>query len=102
MKLYQQRKAAGACVQCGKVDDRTANGKVCCAVCAQAKSESSRKFHQKCAAEHRCVWCGDRLPEQYYYVLCPSCREKDRQESAAYYQKKKTARSGNSEAVNGK
>ena len=98
-RLYQKRKTAHKCVNCGKQDDRTIKGLTCCKHCAAVQKtsynntdESKRKAANKKAyiknvQNHKCPRCKHPLPQDYYYTVCASCREKQRDD----YQKKKTA-----------
>lgn len=85
----------GFCKNCGRVDDRTANGKAFCTVCAQRRNNARRKLYYTRIDEHKCTRCGKVLPDDYWYIDCVACREAAR----VAYKKKKTAQGGNSETV---
>lgn len=85
----------GFCKNCGRVDDRTANGKYLCATCEKRHAKARQKYYRKRVDNHRCTHCGAVLADDYYYITCASCREK----AHNAYIKKKTAQSGNSETV---
>lgn len=98
-RLYQKRKAAHQCVNCGKQDDRTIKGFVHCEHCSSVmkaaynrvdkakKSASRKKSYLKTIQNRKCPRCKQPLPKDYFYTVCASCRKKMK----AYYQKKKTA-----------
>lgn len=105
-KFYQKRKTERRCVNCGKQDERTLNGKTECAECTDkrsryyaAQNEIQRKLHRisntisnaqryyRRQENHECVTCGMKMPENWYYVRCEACREHQK----AYRKKKKTA-----------
>ncbi len=99
---YRARKAAHCCVWCGESDERTQAGRIYCQKHAKYHSivtgDSNSKRYYRRQLNHECVDCGKPLPDGYYYTNCLACREKHKQA----YRKRKTARSCNSEAVNGK
>lgn len=77
---YELRKESGACTHCGKVDERTMAGSVCCAECAEKAAERGRLRKARLRADHACVKCG-RVDERTLAgrVNCARCyqREKD-------------------------
>ena len=105
---YDRLKAERRCVRCGEQDELTLQGRSVCDVCRkkllayskkhyqkQGKTEEYRAMYRKVRREryhkwarnHQCVHCGAKLPEEYYYVSCPKCR----QYQAEYQKRKKTA-----------
>lgn len=98
-RLYNKRKAAHECVNCGKQDERTRKGLTCCEHCAAVsrlayertdrdkKRASQKKSYIKNVQNHICPRCKQPLPENYFFIVCESCREKYKE----YYKNKKTA-----------
>ena len=109
--FYQRMKAEHRCVSCGKQDARTLNGRVHCDRCYGMEREYRKKnkemirhqisvytFRQyyKRLENHECVGCGAKLPKDYYFVRCETCRAKQKEyKQKAHHQKKKTAKRGN-------
>lgn len=98
-RLYNKRKAAHECVNCGKQDDRTRKGLTLCEHCAavnsanyarvdKAKKRAARKkAYIKKVQNHICPRCNKPLSEDYFFTVCESCRERYKE----YCRKKKTA-----------
>lgn len=84
---YAQRKADGLCVNCGK---RAAiPNSVFCKQCRETHRAANRlcaaQIQSRRRANHECLYCGVKLPPDYYYICCPKCREKQKH----YYDRKK-------------
>lgn len=90
-RIYQERKAAGVCVACGKPDEMTANGGAYCFDClerfAEYRQKSYRRNPQSTYDRHKrladqrkadglCVRCGKPL-EDKKKARCKACRAKD-------------------------
>lgn len=104
--FYQRMKAEHRCVSCAKQDARTLDGRVHCERCYGMEREyhkankeiirhqisvyTFRRYYRR-QENHECISCGAKLPEDYFYVRCETCRAKQRE----YRQKKKTAKRGN-------
>ena len=90
-KKRLERKANGQCVYCGKADDRTKNGKTRCAECNALNTERARGMRYLWRQAHRCTSCGRKMPDDWYYVACPICRERNlKRTRAAYHAKSKS------------
>lgn len=108
--LYYQRKVQHKCTECGKADLRTLSGKTICKRCTEKNRERKRLYALEYRADHRevtrtvvatcsyiryhnrqenheCVTCGMKMPENWYYVRCEACRERQK----AQREKEKTA-----------
>lgn len=108
--LYHKRKAQHKCTGCGKVTPRTLSGRATCEQCAKNDKERKRAYSAKYRVQHieetrvavalrsyisyhnrqesrKCVSCGAKLPEDYYFVRCNACRERQK----VYRKKKKNA-----------
>lgn len=72
-KLYWDRKAAGVCVRCGKPKTSERSE---CERCAQKRRKSYTQRYLKRTLEHRCGRCGRAMPEDWYFVLCAKCKDK--------------------------
>lgn len=111
-ETYYKRKAQHKCCHCGKSDTRTQSGKTVCLQCTEKNKEKQRKQANEYYAEHReeqkaaqrarfyiqyhnrqenheCVTCGVKLPEDYYYVNCADCHQKQKEYAIRHYREKK-------------
>ena len=105
-RAYDRYKAQGLCVNCGKPVESERAGKLLCATCAANGSNYERKRYERYKAEHKCVNCGKQDKNTLKgKTRCFNCAIKESECYIAWYKRnkaKKTARSGNSEAVNRK
>lgn len=83
MNFYQTRKAAHMCIRCGKITERTLNGKCRCQECEDKTVASKRYHNQLMRRKHLCIWCGKPSEER----LCPSCREIERRRAREWKEK---------------
>ena len=83
---YAQRKADGLCVNCGKT--AAMPNSVFCKQCRETHRAVNQLYavqlHERRRANHECLFCGVKLPSDYYYVSCQKCREKQKE----YYRRK--------------
>ena len=90
---YQQLKAAGLCVACGKFP--AAENSVHCEKCREKHRTVSRMYrvrlYYKRQENHECVFCGVKLPPDHYYVLCEKCLEKNKVYLKEYHARRKKA-----------
>lgn len=73
--IYQQRRAAGLCADCGKVPSLP--GRVRCQACTDKislRGSNRRKYYME---THKCSSCGKPLPDGWYYVDCAKCKAYD-------------------------
>ena len=88
---YQQLKAAGLCVFCGKFP--AAENSVRCEKCREMHRTVSRMYrvrlYYKRQENHECVFCGVKLPPDHYYALCEKCREKNKARCKEYRRREK-------------
>ena len=77
-KTQQARKEAGLCIQCGR---NPAERGVRCKDCAEKHNLQSKNRYNKLTWFRYCPNCKKKLPEEWFYVLCPECTElyKERQ-----------------------
>lgn len=93
-RLYWARKNSGLCVQCGKEDAYTMNGRARCAECSRKKTERAKKKYLEnpefkeeklnYGREHRrknkaaglCISCG--RPAEQGHVYCGRCLVRQR------------------------
>lgn len=73
-ELELNRKAEHRCIQCGKRDERTREGKVRCERCKALADASRYRRQLKRAREGRCINCGKELDGMFY--TCSECRTK--------------------------
>lgn len=100
-KKYIARRAAHLCTRCGKQDERTVSGRCLCSECWAKTQLSQQKRYNQRKTNRLCVDCGAQ--DSYTKrgkTLCFACAVKEAERHRASKQKK-TARSGNSEAVKG-
>lgn len=101
--LYRKRRKQKRCGSCGKQDERTLSGFSQCEKCYnKTRDYTKRNIDAHNAAtslwmyrryynrqeKHCCPRCGEKLPDDYYYIYCENCREKERLRKA----KKKTVK----------
>ena len=88
---YQQLKAAGLCVKCGKLP--AAENRTLCEQCREKHNTVSRMYRvrlfYKRQENHECVFCGVKLPPDHFYVICEKCREKNKARCKEYRRRKK-------------
>lgn len=84
---YAQRKADGLCVNCGKT--AAISNSVFCKQCRETHRAANclyaAQIQSRRRANHECLFCGVKLPSDYYYVGCPKCRARQKH----YYDRKK-------------
>lgn len=83
MNIYQTRKAAHMCVRCGRITERTLNGKCRCQECEDKTIEARRYKNRLRMKQGLCIWCGKPSEER----LCPSCREIERRRAREWKEK---------------
>ena len=76
-KSYEQRKAAGACMHCGKTDERTRAGKVLCLKCKDKQTIRERARRDALVSMGKCPVCGEKK-EQSPFILCAACRAREK------------------------
>lgn len=90
----KKQKKYHICRDCGNQDAFTLSGRTYCAECAAKQAaakreqrakdggkknqEACKKWRDKNIAEHKCVYCGRPLTENYKYKTCEYCRAKMR------------------------
>ena len=88
---YQQLKAAGLCVECGKLP--AAENRTLCEQCREKHNTVNRMYrvrlYYKRQENHECVYCGVKLPPNRYYVSCEKCLERDKAYRKEYYARRK-------------
>lgn len=77
------------CIECHKIDAYTLSGKAKCYECLEKDRERSAIYREKnhdlvnqkqkelrkrWKEEHKCSRCGNKLPENYGFLLCNRCR----------------------------
>ena len=72
-RRYDRLKQSGACVDCGEVDGRTRKGRTRCKKCYDLQKKSVRRLQDERVAEHRCILCGEELPEGCTRKKCKMC-----------------------------
>lgn len=79
-EYYKRRKAQfrelGLCLDCGRNPARP--NRTTCEVCAARHRAVSKLKYMERLQQHICQRCRCELPEGYYYVTCPECREQNR------------------------
>lgn len=86
----KKQKKYHICRDCGNQDAFTLSGHTYCAYCAEKQAaakreqrakdggkknqEACKKWRDKNIAEHKCVYCGRPLKENYKYKTCEYCR----------------------------
>lgn len=87
---YQRLKAAGLCVECGKLP--AAENSVHCEKCREKHRTVNRfyrmRLYYKRQENHECVYCGVKLPPDRYYVSCEKCLERDKARCKEYHRRK--------------
>lgn len=68
-----RRTEQGLCIICGKPNN---NGQQRCEDCAQALRDYQHKRYYELVAQHRCSHCGRRMPKDWYYITCETCKTK--------------------------
>lgn len=90
---YQQLKAAGLCVECGKLP--VTENSVRCEQCREMHKTVNRMYrvrlYYKRQENRECVCCGVKLPPDRYYVHCEKCLEKRKVYQKEYYARRKKA-----------
>ena len=86
---YQARKAAGICVVCGHAPAVPCRTK--CEACAARERATMRRRYARLQKERRCISCEEKLADDWFYVCCPSCRERIRKAVARTAEKHKAA-----------
>lgn len=92
------------CRDCKEQDAYTLAGRTYCAECAEKMAEGARKrrardggeknriacqkWKQKNIEEHKCIYCGRQLPDDYRYKACNYCHIKLRRYDEEYRRKK--------------
>lgn len=93
------------CKDCGKQDAYTLGGRTYCFECAekgamykriareipekkQKMSEQHKSMRDKRKAQHQCPTCGRKLSENYEYVHCVYCRERQKKYNKTHRHKK--------------
>ena len=88
---YQRLKAAGLCVECGKLP--AAENSVHCEKCREMHRTVNRVYRMRLYYRRQenpeCVFCGVKLPPEYFYVRCSKCREKNKKKQKEYYERRK-------------
>ena len=93
---YNRFRAERRCTRCGKIDERTKAGRVCCVVCAGRNYDDHKKRYYRRKSESRCVLCGKQDNRTLKgKVCCFSCAVKQTQSQ----EKKGAAGNGNSQAA---
>lgn len=85
-----RRIAEGVCIRCGESDERTAEGHTECKVCFKAQRYARLDRYQAKLENRRCVKCNKPLPDEWHYVCCPTCRERQNKVSLEYYHRRKS------------
>ena len=88
---YQRLKAAGLCVECGKLP--AAENSVYCEKCREMHRTVNRMYrvrlYYKRQENHECVCCGVKLPTDHFYVSCEKCLERDKAYLKEYHARRK-------------
>ena len=98
-RRYERLKAEKRCVRCGAQDERTKAGRTLCNGCYMYDSKRDKLQRKARRETHCCSWCGmqdsNTLKGRAY---CFNCAIRNGVSVRKWY-KKKTAESGNSQAV---
>lgn len=86
------RVANGLCRNCGKADDRTAAGHHLCKECRDTDSERRKATLRLRESKRECIRCGNKLPDDWYYVRCPKCNEYSTAVRTAFMERKREKR----------
>ena len=74
MREFELRRIeAGLCFTCGKRPPRP--GYKMCEICAAKQRASSALTRAKLRENHQCLKCSVKMPDDWYYSLCPKCRD---------------------------
>lgn len=105
-RAYERYKAQGLCVKCLKPVEPERAGMIECVNCAAKAGANTKARYERYKSEQRCVVCGKQDKNTLGgRTRCFDCAVKGADQHKAYRERskaKKTARSGNSEAVNRK
>lgn len=88
IERYRRFREEKRCPQCGKQDERTLNGKCYCEKCMDNRRKKCRRQYRNRQQNHECTRCGVKLPNDYFYVKCDNCRNREQEKCR---EKKKTA-----------
>lgn len=91
-KQREARKAENCCAGCGNQDEYTLSGRSYCKVCTDRRTTDERERYSIRLLHHECTSCGTRLPDAWYYTLCPACQEKSYERTRRYRARKREKR----------